>query len=188
MVVGVLSLAACGSAGSPDQAQAPSAAPSPLTPSSSEPAPTSSFEPNAYVLYIVDGDTIEVDIDDVQESVRLVGIDTPEKTGGYRPAECYGDEASARMKELIHPGDGVYLELDQEARDRYGRLLAYVYRASDGMFLNLEMVAEGYAAAYRYEPNVFHASEFAEAQSYAQDLRIGLWRACGGPDLVLDGS
>jgi len=186
-VAGALFLVACGT---PADTTVPAASvPTPATSASTATtSPAGSLEPNAEVLYVVDGDTIEVDIDDVQETVRLVGIDTPEKTGGYRPAECYGDEASARMKELLHPGDGVYLELDQEARDRYGRLLAYVYRASDGMFVNLELVAEGYAAAYRYEPNVFHASEFAEAQGYAQDLGIGLWRTCGGPDLVLEGS
>lgn len=159
------------------------------TPSSTESGSATtdgSLEPNAEVLFIVDGDTVEVDIDGVQESIRFIGIDTPEKTGGFRDAECFGDEASERMRQLISPGDGVYLELDEEARDRFDRLLAYVYRADDGEFLNLVMVEEGFAAAFPFEPNTLYADVFDDAEDNARDLGLGLWGVCGGPDLLLE--
>ena len=147
---------------------------------------TTSLVPNATVLEVIDGDTIKVDINGVQESIRFIGIDTPEKVGGFRDAECYGDEASARMRQLLGPGDGVYLELDVEARDRFDRVLAYVYRAEDGVFLNQLMVDEGWAAAFPFEPNTLYSDAFDAAESRAKDLDIGLWGACGGPDLLLD--
>jgi len=146
------------------------------------------LEPNAVVVFVVDGDTVEFDIDGVQESVRFIGIDTPEKTGGFRDAECYGDEASARMRELLAPGDEVYLELDIEARDRFDRLLAYVYRADDALFLNQLMVTEGWAAALAFEPNTLYSDIFDRAESDARRAGLGLWGACGGPDVLLDPS
>ncbi|MEZ5281822.1 MAG: thermonuclease family protein [Acidimicrobiales bacterium] len=139
--------------------------------------------PNARVMWVIDGDTIEVDLDGVQETVRLIGIDTPEKTGGLRDAECYGDEATQRMRQLLDEGEGVYLELDQEPRDQYDRLLAYVY-SSDG-FINELLVRDGYAAAFRYEPNTARAAQLEEAQRRAREFDLGLWGACGGPDVVL---
>jgi len=147
----------------------------------------SPIEPNGTVVFVVDGDTVEVDFDGIQESIRFIGIDTPEKTGGFRDAECFGDEASARMHELLSPGDGVYIELDEEPRDRFDRLLGYVYRSSDGAFLNMVMVEEGLAAAFPFPPNTLYADLFDDAEAIARRLDLGLWRACGGPDVVLDG-
>lgn len=146
---------------------------------------TTPLEPNGVVVFVVDGDTVEVDFDGIQESIRLIGIDTPEKTGGFRDAECFGDEASARMHELIGAGDSVYVELDLEPRDRFDRLLGYVYRASDGLFLNMAMVEEGLAAAFPFPPNTLYADRFDDAEATARQLDLGLWRACGGPDVLL---
>ncbi|NOX29244.1 MAG: thermonuclease family protein [Actinobacteria bacterium] len=140
--------------------------------------------PNAQVVFVIDGDTIEVDIDGIQETVRFIGIDTPEKTGGFRPAECYGDEASERMRQLLDPGDAIRLELDVEARDRFERLLAYVY-SPDGL-LNELMVAEGYAEAVRFEPNTTLATRFEAAEATAREFNLGLWRDCGSADVLLD--
>lgn len=148
-----------------------------------EPAAGVPLIPNARVVFVIDGDTIEADVDGIQETVRFIGIDTPEKTGGFRPAECYGDEATARMQQLLQPGDAIRLELDVEVRDRFERLLAYVY-SPDGL-LNELMVAEGYAAAFRFEPNTTLAERFEAAQRSAQEFDLGLWGQCGGPDVEL---
>ena len=82
----------------------------------------------AIVVHPVDGDTIVVDIDGVEEPVRFIGIDTPESVAPDRPVECFGPEAKARTAELLPEGTVVRLERDVEARDRYDRLLAYVIR------------------------------------------------------------
>ena len=75
------------------------------------------------------------------ERVRLIGIDTPETVDPRKPVQCFGKEASDHTKALLPAGTAVRLERDAEARDRYDRLLAYVYRASDGLFVNLELGA-----------------------------------------------
>ena len=76
---------------------------------------------------------------------RLLGIDTPETVHPERPVECFGPEASARTAALVPPGTAVRLERDVEARDRYDRVLVYVFRAADGLFVNRALVEEGYA-------------------------------------------
>ena len=139
----------------------------------------------ATVVEVVDGDTVVVDIADHTERVRLIGIDTPEVDGGFLPAECYGEEASAFTKSLLPVGTEVRLTRDAEARDRYDRLLAYIHRAGDGLFVNLEIAARGYAEALVIEPNIMHAPAFYRAASDARDQGLGLWEACGSADVVL---
>lgn len=136
----------------------------------------------ATVVHPVDGDTIVVDIDGREESVRLIGIDTPESVARDRPVECFGPEAKARAAELLPAGTVVRLERDVEARDRYDRLLAYVYRDSDDVLTNLLLVEEGYAAAFAYPPNVAHQAEFDQAETAARADGRGLWPVCGGID------
>jgi len=143
------------------------------------------LQPNAVVIRVVDGDTIDVDIDGRRESVRLIGIDTPEKTGGFREAECFGDEATARVEELLAPGEPVYLERDEELYDRFDRVLAYVHRTSDSLFVNHQLVLEGFAEAFRFEPNTFHANLFENAEADARSADRGLWAACGSADVPL---
>ena len=136
------------------------------------------------VTRVVDGDTVRVRIAGVDEPVRLIGIDTPETHGRGGLRECFGGEAARRLSELLPAGSEVRLERDVEARDRYGRLLAYVYRA-DGLFVNLALAEEGYATTLTYPPNVAHADEFAAAVRSAREAQRGLWERCGGPDVRL---
>ena len=133
---------------------------------------------NATVERVVDGDTIVVVIDGQRETVRLIGIDTPETVKPNTPVECFGPEASARTKELLPRGTPVRLERDAEARDDYGRLLAYVRRAQDAMFVNLVLVEEGNAGLLTFPPNTAHTEEFVAAASAAERAGLGLWSAC----------
>ena len=139
------------------------------------------------VVSITDGDTLRIRIQGVEERVRLIGIDTPETRGRGGLRECFGAEATSRMKSLLPPGTKVRLERDVEARDRYERLLAYVYRADDDLFVNLAMARDGYAAALTIPPNVAYAERFREAAADARDEGRGLWSACGGPDTAIEG-
>jgi len=135
----------------------------------------------ASVVRVVDGDTVEVRIGGREETVRLIGIDTPETVDPRSPVECFGHEASDRTKALLPAGSEVRMVADVEPRDRYDRLLAYVYR-DDGTFVNLALVEDGYASVLTYPPNVAHAPEFTAAAARARDDGRGLWGACGGPD------
>lgn len=140
----------------------------------------------ATVMEVVDGDTVVVQVANRTERVRLIGIDTPEVDGGYLPAECYGNEATAFTSALLPIGTEVRLTRDTEARDRYDRLLAYVHRAGDGLFVNLEIAANGYAEALVIEPNATHADAFYAAAANARDQGLGLWSKCGSADVVLE--
>lgn len=146
-------------------------------------APTA-MEANASVEWIVDGDTIDVVIDGREERVRLIGIDTPEiahESSGNRPgngAECFADEAHALTASLLPIGTPVRLERDVVGRDDYGRLLAYVYRASDGVFVNHEIVRRGYAQPLTIPPNVAHSELMVQAARDAERDDAGLWSAC----------
>ena len=132
----------------------------------------------AEVVRVVDGDTIVVRLDGAEERVRLLGIDTPESVDPRSPVECFGKEAAAHTASLLPPGTPVRLVRDVEARDRYERLLAYVYRIDDGTFVNLRLVEDGYAAVLTYPPNVAHADEFVAAAGEARESGRGLWSAC----------
>lgn len=139
-------------------------------------------EPNAVVVRVVDGDTIVADVDGEAERVRLIGIDTPESVKPDSPVECFGKEASAHTAELLPEGTPIRLELDVEPRDRYDRLLAYVYRASDGEFVNLAIARDGYANQLTIPPNVAHEQEFRAAVRSARESGVGLWSACEDDD------
>lgn len=134
------------------------------------------------VTKVTDGDTIHIDMDGRDEVVRLIGINTPETVDPRRPVQCFGKEASTRMKELAS-GKIVRLEYDQSqnTRDAYDRLLAYVY-LEDGQMLNRKMIAEGYAYEYTYlKPYKYH-KEFRELQTLARTSERGLWAptTCNG--------
>ena len=133
-------------------------------------------------MRVVDGDTLVVESAGEEDRIRLIGIDTPESVKPGTPVECFGKEASRHLAELLPEGSGVQLERDVEARDRYDRLLAYVYRASDGLFVNREMVADGFAQPITYPPNVAHTEELLAAGRTARSDNLGLWGACGGDD------
>jgi micrococcal nuclease len=134
------------------------------------------------VTKVTDGDTLRIAMDGTDERVRLLGINTPETTDPRKNVECFGKEASARMKELAD-GKIVRLEYDdtQSLRDSYGRLLAYVY-LEDGQMLNRKMVAEGYAYEYTYMAPYKYQAEFRELQNLAKASGRGLWSpdTCAG--------
>jgi micrococcal nuclease len=138
---------------------------------------------NAVVERTVDGDTIRVrTAAGRRERVRLIGIDTPETKDPRRPVQCFGEEASAYTARLLPPGTAVRLERDVELRDRYGRLLAYVYRARDGTFVNLVLAREGYARPLTIPPNVAHVDEVVSATRQAREEGRGLWNACNSDE------
>ena len=158
-----------------------------LTACTDDAAPATSSGPaeaDAEVEWVVDGDTIDVIIEGREERVRLTCIDTPElahEASGSRPAtdgECYGVEAHEYVAALLPIGTPVRLERDVVARDDYGRLLAYVYRADDGIFVNYEIVRQGYAQPLTIPPNVTHADLFIRAARLAEGDDIGLWAEC----------
>lgn len=136
---------------------------------------------NATVVSVVDGDTIVVRVDGTDEKVRLIGLNTPETVAPSRPVMCFGKEASARTKQLLPAGTGVQLVRDVEARDRYDRLLAYVYRSSDGLFVNLDLVQRGFGDQYPFPPNEAHAPAFRDAAKAARASGTGAWSACEAP-------
>jgi len=132
----------------------------------------------AKVLRIVDGDTIRVRLDGRTERVRYIGVDTPESVKPGTPVECFAKRAAAANTALV-AGREVRLVGDVEHRDRYGRLLAYVYREPDGAFVNAELVRDGYARTLTIPPNVAHARDFARLARAAREGGRGLWSACG---------
>lgn len=134
------------------------------------------------VSKVVDGDTLHIDIDGKDETVRLIGINTPETVDPRRPVQCFGKEASAYMKSIAN-GENVRLEYDdtQSRRDTYGRLLAYVY-LEDGQMINRKMIAEGYAYEYTYMTPYSYQKEFRNLQNLAKQSGRGLWsqETCNG--------
>ena len=150
------------------------------------PLAAGALEPNAVVERVVDGDTLDVEIGSRSVRVRLIGIDTPEiahEAFGDRPAnetECYGDEAHEFTRSLLPERTAVRLERDVVGRDDYGRVLAYVHRASDGIFVNFELVRHGYAQPLTIPPNVTHAELMVDAAREAERDDVGLWAGCAG--------
>jgi len=143
------------------------------------------FAPNATVDRVVDGDTIIVFIDGRRERVRLIGIDTPESVDPNRPEQCFGHEASVYLESLLPSDTPVSLVRDVEARDKYDRLLAYVIRTDDQLFINLDLVEKGFAGPLTYPPNDHYADLFESSARAAASAGVGLWSACGGPDVPL---
>ncbi|MEZ4521766.1 MAG: thermonuclease family protein [Thermomicrobiales bacterium] len=134
----------------------------------------------AQVVRTVDGDTIIVRVDGKEERLRYIGIDAPESVTPDQPVECFGRESSDANARIVDDGP-VFLEADAEDRDRYGRLLRYVYvPAEDGSMtmVNRYLVEQGYAEAGSYPPNVRHQDELFAAESDAIEANRGLWGSC----------
>ncbi len=121
---------------------------------------------------VIDGDTIRVRMGDRVETVRYIGVDTPESVHPTRGIEPFGLAASALNRTLVE-GRQVRLELDVESCDRYGRLLAYVY--TDSLFVNAELLRRGYAQLMTVPPNVRHVEAFIRLQREARRSGEGLW-------------
>lgn len=152
-------------------------------------SPTPTFKPQtapanknivlAKVTEVVDGDTIKVDLGNGNiKTVRYIGIDTPETVDPRKSVQCFGKEASAKNKELVGGGT-VGLEKDVSETDKYGRLLRYVYMGD--LFINQELVAQGYAHASAYPPDVKYQDKFTTAEQQARTSNKGLWGTCNTP-------
>ncbi|WP_051324131.1 thermonuclease family protein [Candidatus Solirubrobacter pratensis] len=131
----------------------------------------------ATVVRVVDGDTVVVRAGGREERVRYIGVDTPESVKPGTRVQCFGKAAAAANRRLV-AGERVRLVGDAEARDRYGRRLAYVYRTRDGLFVNAELVRRGYAKPLMIRPNVAHAAELRRLAVSARRARLGLWSRC----------
>ena len=126
------------------------------------------------VIRIIDGDTFEILYEDQITSVQLVGVNAPETTANpNRPPEPYGEQATAFLREFLLD-KSIYLRFDISKRDKYDRLLGYVYRASDGIFVNLEIIREGYGRVDTRYP-FKHEDTFTDYESRARTDRKGLW-------------
>lgn len=162
---------------------------------SAQPSPSASTGTVARVLRVIDGDTLSVELDGKPTTVRLIGVDTPETVHPNRPVEAYGKEASTFTRNLLL-GENVVLRFGSEPADRFGRQLAYVYRASDRLFVNEEIIRQGYGHAYTRFP-FEHMAAFREAERQAREAGRGLWgeqgsqpresntAASAGPDTVV---
>ena len=132
----------------------------------------------ARVVRVVDGDTIKVETSTpppgiaVAETIRLVGVDTPEIVDRRKPVQRFAKEASNYVKARL-TGKSVRLAFDKDLRDRYGRLLAYVF-LEDGSCFDLELILEGYGYAYVKYP-FFFMEEFRHAELEARYEKRGLW-------------
>lgn len=162
------------SAPTPETTSAPSivSADTTIGTSTTTAPPTSNLGRAASVIGVTDGDTMTVVVAGSTESLRLIGINSPEN------GECYSEQAADRLGELV-AGQEVTLIGDRSNRDQYGRLLRYVYLGD--LFVNETLVREGFAIARRYEPDTALATVLEMAQAAAQDEEVGLWApdACG---------
>ncbi|MDD5342057.1 MAG: thermonuclease family protein [Patescibacteria group bacterium] len=129
------------------------------------------------VSKIIDGDTIEIETGD---KVRYIGIDTPETN--HKPPDCFAQVATEKNRELVE-GKQVRLVKDVRDKDRYGRLLRYVYIGET--FVNRELVALGYARAFPVPPDVAHEEEFLDLEDESRKASRGLWGACDSKSLNL---
>ena len=134
------------------------------------PSPTPTLSPtqikSAKVLSVIDGDTVVIDGD---VKVRYVGIDAPEVD------ECFSEEALAETKKLVE-GKTVKLEKDVSEKDKYGRLLRYIY--IDGLFINEYLIKQGFAKNMGIKPDLRYYQLFKGAQTEAKNFSRGLWSTC----------
>ncbi|MFN3693121.1 MAG: thermonuclease family protein [Candidatus Paceibacteria bacterium] len=135
-------------------------------------------ETMAEVVSVIDGDTIEVNVDGKKETVRYIGIDTPEPRREGKP-ECGSHEATKYNRELV-AGKTVRLVADAEDRDQYDRLLRYVYvgEGTAEVFVNDAIIAAGLARPLIIPPNDMFASSFKEAARAAAASNVGNWALC----------
>jgi len=128
------------------------------------------------VVRVTDGDTIRVEIEGVEERVRYIGVDTPESVDPRKTIQPYAVEADRANRRLVE-GREVVLEIDVSERDRYGRLLRYVWvDAAEGWVLvNFQLVSDGYASAVTYPPDVKYQALLLDAERAAREAAVGMW-------------
>lgn len=190
----ILGIASCGGASEGDRQPSPSASAAAVASATPRPSPSPTVAPSssaasqsartdAQVVEVVDGDTLKVSIDGgTTQTVRIIGVDTPETKDPRQPVMCFGAEATAKTKELVDLAGGhVQLEKDVSDTDRYDRLLRYVWLIHpDGTrMLNEELVKGGYAQVSTYPPDVKYQEQFLATQRQARESGAGLWGACG---------
>ena len=142
----------------------------------------------AIVKRVIDGDTLKINYKGKEDSVRLIGIDAPEsrpnkkaRNDAQRSGEdlktitAMGKEATECVRSLVKQGDTLKMEFDVQKRDKYGRLLGYVY-LSNGKMLNEEIVKAGYANLMTIPPNVKYQERFLKAYKEAREHGRGLWK------------
>ncbi len=134
------------------------------------------------VMKVIDGDTVTIKMGDKNETVRLIGIDTPETNDARTGVQCFGAEATAHLKKII--GKRITIEKDagEGERDKYDRLLAYLF-SENGVSLNKKMIEDGYAYEYTYDDAYKYQKEFKAAEEIAKEEKRGLWApdACPEP-------
>jgi endonuclease YncB( thermonuclease family) len=135
-------------------------------------APAKDNLQKAKVTRIIDGDTIEIDN---SHKVRMIGIDTPETVDTKRTKGCFGKEASSFTKESLF-GKDIFLEKDVSDKDRYGRLLRYIW--TNGTLFNEILVLQGYANTSTYQPDIKYQGLLLAAESKARQEKAGLWGKC----------
>ncbi len=144
--------------------------------------PTRSVPDTYAVVKVVDGDTLDILVNDETVRVRLIGLDTPEIVDPRKPVQCFAREASAKAKEIL-TGQSVQLETDlsQDLHDKYGRLLAYIF-LPDGTLFNKYMISEGYGHEYTYHLPYKYQAGFKAAEKTARENKKGLWAddTCAG--------
>ncbi len=146
----------------------------PIAPHAQEPAiqEAAPKETGTLVVRVIDGDTIEIE---GGVRIRYIGVNTPESVDPRKKVQCFGEEASAYNKKLVE-GKRVRLEADVEDKDRYGRLLRYVWRGDT--MVNEQLVQGGYAQVMTIPPNVKYVERFKQAQTTARTAKKGLWGKC----------
>jgi micrococcal nuclease len=128
---------------------------------------------NYQVIRIIDGDTVEIQYEGRPTSVQLIGVDAPETVRSGKPPERYGEEATRFLQDFLLD-ESVYFRFGENKWDKYDRILAYVYRASDGIFVNLEIIREGYGRVDTRYP-FRHEDTFMSYESRARTVQKGLW-------------
>ena len=140
------------------------------------------------IVRIIDGDTVVIDRNNATETIRLIGVDTPELHHPTKPVQCFAREAAAYLTSLLKDRSvRVVADPTQDSHDKYGRTLAYLYR-DDGLFINKSLIEEGYGYEYTYEVPYVYQKEFKAAQTDAREQQKGLWapNTCNGKtDLTL---
>jgi micrococcal nuclease len=132
------------------------------------------------VVRVIDGDTVKVRLDRTTETVRYIGVDTPETVKPGAPVQCFGKRASAFNRHLV-AGRPVRLRFGAERRDRYGRLLAYLYVHGARRSVNAELIARGYGRVLTIAPNTAQAIPYARLERDAHLRHRGLWASCPRP-------
>lgn len=136
----------------------------------------------ATLVRVVDGDTLIVDLDGVEERIRIIGIDTPESVKPNTPVQCFAKEATAHLTEILGQNEILTIETDptQDTRDTYDRMLAHVFIGKEN--IAEVMIADGYAYEYTYDKPYIYQNKYKNAQSEARSAERGLWSpdTCSG--------